>query len=384
MGEKLAAGNKLRLLYIIPTLNTGGAEKYVLEIASKLSTQGHQTYVVSLGPIDEEFLDLHGSRNTQITQFQTKKVISIRSLWVIYRLFKYLKEERIDLVHLNLIGADILGGIAALLAGCPFISTQHNTRSWRYSRKLRKRLAKLLHRSVMHFSSAIIAPTLSVKQYLRETTQIPLCKIRVIYHGIDLNKFAPRIKKIRRRVTIGSIGRFEQRKGQMYIVDALPKILSKLKKYKIEVLFAGEGVYQHKVKSRAVQLDLLNYVKFLGTLKDMPDFLSKIHILAHAATEGEAFCYAALEGLATGKAVVITNTDGIPEFIKDHHNGILIPIRSSEAVANAIIELIENQREYDIISKNAANSVRPFFSKDRTIDETLQLYTETLRKEKTD
>jgi len=375
--------NPRRILFVIPTLRTGGAEKYVLEIASKLAATGHHTHVVSLGPIDDGFVNSVNLEYVTITQLRTRKVLSIRSIWVIYQLFKYIKEKNFDIVHLNLLGADILGGIAAILAGCPFLSTQHNTRSWRYSRKVRKQAAKFLHRGVMYFAHAIIAPTLSVRNYLSETTRIPVDKIKVIYHGIDLKKFSPRLRKIGTYLRIGSVGRFERRKGQIYIIESLPRVLSELKNAKIEVWFAGEGIYEHEVRKRAIELGVIKHVRFLGTLKDIPAYLAKIHILAHAATEGEAFCYAALEGLATGKAVIITNTDGIPEFIKDHYNGILVPIHSSEALADAIIEVTKNPKIYSAISGNAVKSVRPFFSKERAINETFQLYTHILNKRKT-
>lgn|GEM_PF-4681742 len=374
--------NPRRILFVIPTLRTGGAEKYVLEIASKLAATGHHTHVVSLGPIDDGFVNSVNLEYVTITQLRTRKVLSIRSIWVIYQLFKYIKEKNFDIVHLNLLGADILGGIAAILAGCPFLSTQHNTRSWRYSRKVRKQAAKFLHRGVMYFAHAIIAPTLSVRNYLSETTRIPVDKIKVIYHGIDLKKFSPRLRKIGTYLRIGSVGRFERRKGQIYIIESLPRVLSELKNAKIEVWFAGEGIYEHEVRKRAIELGVIKHVRFLGTLKDIPAYLAKIHILAHAATEGEAFCYAALEGLATGKAVIITNTDGIPEFIKDHYNGILVPIHSSEALADAIIEVTKNPKIYSAISGNAVKSVRPFFSKERAINETFQLYTHILNKRK--
>ena len=375
--------NPRRILFVIPTLRTGGAEKYVLEIASKLAATGHHTHVVSLGPIDDGFVNSVNLEYVTITQLRTRKVLSIRSIWVIYQLFKYIKEKNFDIVHLNLLGADILGGIAAILAGCPFLSTQHNTRSWRYSRKVRKQAAKFLHRGVMYFAHAIIAPTLSVRNYLSETTRIPVDKIKVIYHGIDLKKFSPRLRKIGTYLRIGSVGRFERRKGQIYIIESLPRVLSELKNAKIEVWFAGEGIYEHEVRKRAIELGVIKHVRFLGTLKDIPAYLAKILILAHAATEGEAFCYAALEGLATGKAVIITNTDGIPEFIKDHYNGILVPIHSSEALADAIIEVTKNPKIYSAISGNAVKSVRPFFSKERAINETFQLYTHILNKRKT-
>ena len=367
-----------KILYIITNLRTGGAEKYVLETAVKVSTQGFSTFIAVLGPIDDNFICSLQMKSVPIIQFSTIKVFSIRSVVVIYRLIKYIKSQKIDLIHLNLLGADILGGIASIISNRPFLSTQHNTRPWRYNKNPKDIIYKYMHRFVMFFSSAVITPTKSVKTYLINTTKIKPNKIKVIYHGIDLNKFRGNFKKIDKEVIIGCLATFRPPKGQTYIVDAIPKVISKIKYMKTKFLFAGDGPNKAALFIKTQKLNLSNNVKFLGRIYNVPEFLNKIDILVHAAISSEAFCYAALEALAMGKAVVVTKIDGLPEFIKDHHNGILVPIKSPEAIAKALIELITQPKIFEYISKNAATSVRDYFSINRTIAETTQLYLQIL------
>lgn len=226
----------------------------------------------------------------------------------------------------------------------------------------------------MKFASMIIAPSKSVRLYLSETEKIPIRKIKVIYHGIDLDKFRVKMKKPSDKITIGSLARFRPEKGHKYIVKALPILLAKVKNKKIELQFAGEGPHQNYIRTLAEKLGVSRNTTFLGEIFDAPGFLEKIDILVHAATSSEAFCYAALEGLAAGKSVVITDIDGIPEFIKDHYNGLLVPAKSEQAIARALIELITDPKIFRSISKNARISCRPFFSLERMINETYALY----------
>ena len=365
---------KRRLCFIINSLKAAGAEKYVLDLASSAAAKGIETHIVALGPIDEEFLRKYDLTNVTIAQHASQKMISLRTLLTIYRIYRLMRRRRFSLVHLNMRTPDIIGGIAAILSNTRFISTQHDTQPWRYSKKLNPVINRYLHRSIMQFASAIIAPSVSVREYLRETERIPRSKVTVIYHGIDLNKYRVKFRKIGRKIHIGSLGRFRPEKGQGYIVDALPIILRRLKKVDLKVYFAGDGPSLNDVRDKARKTNTDSHIEFLRSVYDVPGFLSNIDILIHAAVSGEAFCYAALEGLAAGKAVVVTNTDGIPEYVKDHFNGFLIPIKSPHAIADAVVELTSTPKLYERICRNAAKSCRPFFSKARMINQTYHLY----------
>jgi glycosyltransferase involved in cell wall biosynthesis len=367
------------ICYIVRSLKPAGAEKYVLDLASHLSRRCKNVYVVSLGVVDEYFLKKFDLKNVTIYQLSLHKLLALNTIKVMYLLYRFIIKKKITFIHLNMRMADITGGIIALLLKRKFISTQHDTQPWRYSRALKNVIYKYIHRFLMRYSLAIIAPSKSVKQYLFETEKIPYTKMKLIYHGIDLDKFSCKLKDLKRKIKIGSLARFFPEKGHKYIVEALPIVLSNLKNKDIELQFAGVGPIQPEIEAMAEQLRVINNIKFLGRIYDVPKFLSEIDILVHAAVSSEAFCYAALEGLATGKSVIVTNIDGLPEFIKDHYNGILIPIKSPQAIATALIELITHPAIHMHISKNAALSCRPFFSTKRMVNETYQLYKNILK-----
>lgn len=366
------------ICFIINSLKAAGAEKYVLDVASTCAARGIAAHVVTLGPVDEVFLKKYDLANVTIKQYPSRKMISFNTLRTIYGLYKLMHKKRFKLVHLNMRTPDLIGGIAAILAHTPFISTQHDTQPWRYSKRINDVSKKYIHRYIMQHVSAIIAPTGSVRQYLRETERIPFSKIRVIYHGVELEKFRVRFKRPGKKIYVGSLGRFRPEKGHRYIIESLPQVLSRLNTRTIEIQFAGDGPSMDDVRSQAKNLGVYKQVKFLGSIYNVPRFLEHIDIIVHAAVSGEAFCYAALEGLAAGKAVIATNTDGLPEYITNYYNGILVPIESPDSIANAIVELANDSKMYLRICRNAAKSCRPFFSKKRMIDQTFKLYTDVI------
>lgn len=369
---------KRSICFIINSLKAAGAEKYVLDIASSAAERGIEAHIIALGPIDEEFLRKYDLTNVTITQYTGRKMLSLNTVFTIYRIYRLMRRRRFTLVHLNMRTPDIIGGIAALLSRTRFISTQHDTQPWRYSKRINDVSKKYLHRYIMRYASAIIAPSGSVKQYLRETERIHFDKINIIYHGIELARFRTKFKKPGKTIHIGSLGRFRPEKGQQYIIESLPQLLNHLPNRAVEVHFAGDGPSLDAMRAHARNLGVYKQVKFLGSVYDVPRFLERMDMIVHAAVSGEAFCFAALEGLAAGKAVIATNTDGLPEYITNYHNGILIPIRSSNSITEAIVRLANEPKTYLRICRNAAKSCRPFFSKERMIDQTYQLYADVI------
>jgi glycosyltransferase involved in cell wall biosynthesis len=365
---------KRRLCFIINSLKAAGAEKYVLDLASSAAAKGIEAHIIALGPIDEEFLRKYDLTNVTITQYASGKMISLNTLLTIYRIYRLMRRRRFMLVHVNMRTPDIIGGIAAILSHTRFTSTQHDTQPWRYSRRINDVSKKYIHRFIMRHALAIIAPSESVRQYLYETEKIPHRKVFVIYHGIELERFRVSIKKPGKKIHIGTLGRFRPEKGQRYIIESIPLVLKRLAKRDVEVHFAGDGPSLGDARAQTMNLGVNEKIKFLGSVYDVPRFLERMDMIVHAAVSGEAFCFAALEGLAAGKAVIATNTDGLPEYITNYHNGILVPIRSPDSIADAVVQLAKDPEMYLRICRNAAKSCRPFFSRERMIKQTFELY----------
>ncbi len=366
------------ICFIVPGLGIGGAEKYVLELGSVYSRLNAKIHIISLGPINWQFVELFRLDSTKviITPIRTAKIFSFQSVKAVVKICRYLKDNGISLVHLNVRMAEIIGGISAIIMKKRFIITQHDTQPWRYSKKIKDLVYKYLHKYVTCYAKAIIAPTYSVKEYLIETERIPKQKIKLIYHGINLESFPPKSKELEGKLIIGSLASLRPEKGHVHIIRAMPQVLEKLRSKKVELRIAGDGPAKEMLIEETERLGLSNSVKFLGPIYDVQKFLADICILVLAPISSEAFCYAVLEGMAMGKAVVATEIDGLPEIIRHRKNGLLIPPCSSEAIAEAIVSLALDIDLYYSICAKAQKDCRPFFSINRMANETYQLYKE--------
>lgn len=164
-------------------------------------------------------------------------------------------------------------------------------------------------------------------------------KIRVIYSGIDLALF----QKARKAISdagvpvIGTVAVLEKRKGHQFLLEAA----ALLKRQGLRCLyrFAGEGSERERLHAIAEQLGIGEDVIFEGFVADIPGFLSKIDVFVLPSLH-EGLGIAALEAMAAGKPVVVTQVGGLPEVVGDDTAGLLVPPKDSITLARAISKLL--------------------------------------------
>jgi glycosyltransferase involved in cell wall biosynthesis len=206
--------------------------------------------------------------------------------------------------------------------------------------------SKLLSR----MTHLVIAPSNVVKQELIKMG-IPAEKICIIYNGLELRPFSEYVSDTSRFTTL--LSHSEQKKtvvylasmlphkGHKYVVDAIPLILRQHPN--VVFIFAGGGPLKTKLKRRTCYLRVNESVFFLERIpyKYVPSLLFKSDIAIFPSLK-ETFGRAIIEALAAGKPVITTPVGIAPEIIGKFKVGMLVPKKDSEALANAIIKLLEN------------------------------------------
>jgi glycosyltransferase involved in cell wall biosynthesis len=138
---------------------------------------------------------------------------------------------------------------------------------------------------------------------------------------------------------IGTVGRIESVKGIRYLLLAMKIILAKFPNTKLEII--GDGTEVKFLKHLALENNISNSVSFLGKFTDVIPFYKRMDIFVLPSVL-EGFGIVLLEAMASGIPIVATNVNGIKEVVIDMSCGILVPPRNPEAIANAVIRLIEN------------------------------------------
>ena len=203
--------------------------------------------------------------------------------------------------------------------------------------------------------------------FARQHLQITANKIRVFPNGIPdafmnipLETLSQKSDDI---IRIAHIGTYIQRKGIEYSVPALKNIL---KKYPhVEVSFIGTGFPHLSDPKQAVYKDF--EPKFHPRLKVIPSYphetlpqLLKQHDINVFASLSEGFGKTLIEAMACGLAPITSNADGPMEIVQADYDALVIPMRDSTAIEEAIEKLIKNRKILDRIRLNAYETAQKY------------------------
>lgn len=177
-------------------------------------------------------------------------------------------------------------------------------------------------------------------------------------------------------VIIVSTGRITYEKGYSVLAEALMKANLNTN---VKVLIVGDGSYLMKMKSILKKMVDSNQVYFLGYRKDIDFILSESDIFV-LCTLHETLSNATIEAGKQGLPSIVSNIGGLPEIIIDRYNGILVPINKSQKFANALIELVDNEKTRKTMGENAKKIIEEKFSKDIVLEKIDDLYRTLLSK----
>jgi glycosyltransferase involved in cell wall biosynthesis len=139
-----------------------------------------------------------------------------------------------------------------------------------------------------------------------------------------------------------SAGRLSPEKGHSYLIEAVAELV----KHKIDAIFAfcGDGVCRDDLIAFAERKGVAGICRFLGFRHDLKDIFHAMDLLVlPSLTEGLPCVI--LEAFACGRPVVATAVGGVPEVVRDGANGILVPPRRPDLLAEAILRCLRNPEE---------------------------------------
>lgn len=395
-----------RVLFFDHTAVWSGGEIALFNLVNELDKSRFKPIVLlgSGGPlvekIQESGIELHILPLDASIGDTRKDSLGIGSLWQLGRLWnvfsytfalsRWIRENKIDLVHTNSLKADVLGGLAARMAQVPVIWHVRDRIADDYLPATATYVFRLMSRIIPNFVIANSASTLSCLKLESE-------KSSTVYSGVDLRRRAevvhdgigqePFEKKMsldtdcRSFRRIGLIGRISPWKGQHVFIKAAQLIAKEFPDVKFCIVGAAlfnEHQYEQEIRELVKTLNLESSVEFLGFRDDIPKIVESLDIVVHASTTGEPFGQVIVEGMASGKPVVATNGGGVPEIVIHEVTGYLIPMNDHIAMAEAICTLLENPERAHFMGECGAERVRTHFSIERTARNVESIYEKLL------
>jgi len=185
-------------------------------------------------------------------------------------------------------------------------------------------------------------------------------------HFLDFDKFKRQIPLRNRPNLLGYIGRLDEEKGILNLLEAIPMILER--NHSISFLIGGDGLLRPKVQKYLKQPKLRGRINFIGWIPHdkLPDYLNKLKLLIIPSyTEG--ISNVMLEAMACGTPVLATPVGAIPDVIIDERSGFIMKNNSPECITRNIIRAI-NHPKLVSIAENGRSFVMKEFTYERTIE----------------
>jgi len=190
---------------------------------------------------------------------------------------------------------------------------------------------------------------------------------------VDLDQFNKIRHKRNNKIIFLFIGRIEIDKGLMYLIHAIRKLKNTNKNF--EVRLVGIGLNQDYFKKLVTRLNLTEYIKFLGkkSRNEIIDcfYESDVFILPSLH---EGFPLTLLEAWAAELPVIITNVGGISKICTNKENALVVPPKNSEAITEAMLELIKNKNLREKLGKNGKKLVEEKYSLGKVVKKILSVY----------
>ena len=357
---------KINIIYVIPALGLGGAERMLVDLVLGLDRQRFTPMVVCLirgGVLTEQLMNA----GIPVIVIGKKTKLGIGAL---FKLASFLDSQRPDIVHTHLFGGDFWGRVATLMIrrdGKPaIVTTEHNMNLGEgvVKRWIKRRLAPHTH--------VVIAVSQAVRDYALKVEKVMPQKMAVISNGVSLPAVSATTPTLSHRpgaVIFGTIARLEPQKGHDHVVKALRG----LREENWEYWIVGDGSQRKKLERLVERYELEPHVKFLGWQVRATDYLRQMDIFVLASRwEGQGI--ALIEAGLAGLPVVATNVGGIPEVVTNEVTGVLVPPRSERRLAEALERLLKNGELRSRLGKQAKVEMKEKFNLTQMIDRYTAVY----------
>lgn len=226
-------------------------------------------------------------------------------------------------------------------------------------------IGKWLHKFDLYLESVSLNKAnliCCVSNYQKKTVlqifKIPQDKITVVYNGVDTKRFFPGKAKTKYRLFYG--GGLIWHKGADNLFEALALAVKKHSDILLDIIGLGDWeVYRKKAQN----LGILENICYHGyvSYKDVEKYYQKASIFI-SPTKHEGFSLMIPEAMACGLPIVATNVSSIPEIIRHGINGFLIPFNDPDALAKAILVLLDNPEKIQSMGIAARQTVEQDFT----------------------
>ncbi|MBF0485073.1 MAG: glycosyltransferase family 4 protein [Candidatus Omnitrophica bacterium] len=379
---------KMRVLHIIKTLDLGGAETNLLNLAEALDSTRVETFVAysSGGALEERFK----KAGVKLFKFSEKdhKIKSFATFGIIRKLSRFIHQEKIDIVHTHTFSAHIWGGLAAKLSGVRLLEHVHDFRYFEPEEFIRRRgmnkQFKFVH-YLKNFSDRVVVLTQKNIEFIAQHHLYLPARVRELHNGIFLPKQcakdAAMAEAWREKLGIApgsfvilTVARLSPEKNVDLIVRIAPQVIAE--NSQAVFVIAGDGPLLSFFQDQVQDKGLSRNIRFVGFVDDVRGLLNLADVFLLPSFM-ELHSIAVLEAMSVGAAIVISRDVGCHnEFITDRQNGVLLDPFSDEGWASALIWLMRDPQARKDMGRSAFKTCQERFDIHGTARRFEEIYAE--------
>jgi glycosyltransferase involved in cell wall biosynthesis len=390
LGDRAGAAERIRVVTLVDKLSLlGGAEHLALMTATRLDPARFESvFCVSRWPPPENeiALDAHHAGLARLEETGTRLLPLGRrrklELAPWRRLARFLRRERVDVLHAHKFGSNVWGTLVGSAARVPVLLAHEHT--WSYEGNPVRRI--LDRELIARRADRFIAVSREDRRRMTDVEGISPERTIFIPNGIPPSA-PPSGADVRAELgiekdtqVIGTIGVLRAQKAHHVLLRAVAQLARDYPS--LTVLIAGEGPERGPLEALAHELGIAPQVRLLGFREDVSDVLSALDV-AVSSSDFEGSPLAVLEYMEAARPVVATAVGGVPDLIDDGVHGLLVPPGDSSALARAIGELLADPQCAQRLAARAQARRRSEFDIETHVRRLEDLYEELLEQNRT-
>jgi len=295
------------------------------------------------------------------------------------KLWKYIREEKIDIVHTHSSVDSRTAGIAAKLAGAAVVRSRH------ISLPISKR--RFTYWQYMKLADIVIVSGSYIRERMITDNGMDPEKIVSAPAGIDITQFSlerpmenirPRYGLDESDFVVGQVSVLRSWKGHRYLLEAADRLKEELPDLK--VLIVGSGPQEANIRRMVEDLGLSDRVILTGHQKDPAPFFKAMDVVTLLSYRGEATSQVLPQAMAMKKPVISTHAGGLAEVAIEGETALVVPPQNSDAVAEAIKTLYHDRDLRRSLGEKGRRLTLERFTFEKMIETTERAYLSVLKK----
>jgi glycosyltransferase involved in cell wall biosynthesis len=355
-----------RVLLVVDSLDVGGAERYVVDLALALRERGFAPAVAcSVGGVLEPRLAAGIATHPLVGSLVKRRF----SLGYARSLRALVRTGRFDLVHANNYASAAAAALATVGSRVPLVVTEHTEAPWQGSGA--RAVNRWVHRRARH----VIAVSTAIAEVIGGGAADG--RVHYLPNAVPppcLDALPPLSPSLHEARLVGPVSRLVPEKGVDVFLRAAARVAGELPD--VQFVVVGDGPLRADLEALARRLGLAGRVEFLGYRAEAPALIAALDVLV-VSSLSEGSPLVVLEARHAGVPVVASRVGGLPDQVRDGEDGLLVPPGDDDALAAGLSALLAEPRRARALGEAGRRRARED-GFDAMVDAVSELYAEAL------